>query len=83
MRTGSGILLGGNSPFKNIPLLGMILRTKNYSHIEMQRYGMPIDKFITETERRPPTPIRWQPHENLAYPAEPLSGSEKFSHNKR
>lgn len=40
----------------------------------MQRYGMPIHKFITKHERRPPTPIRWLPHESLAHPAQPLPG---------
>ena len=36
---------------------------------------MPIHKFITKHERRPPAPtIRWLPHESLTHPAEPLPG---------
>jgi hypothetical protein len=40
----------------------------------MNRYSMPIHKFITKHERPPPAPIRWLQHENLAHPAEPLPG---------
>lgn len=40
----------------------------------MQRYGMPIHKFIHKHERPQPAPVRWIPHENLAHPAAPLEG---------
>jgi hypothetical protein len=38
----------------------------------MQRYGMPIHKFINKYER--PSPVKWLPHENLAHPAKALPG---------
>jgi hypothetical protein len=40
----------------------------------MQKYGMPIHKFITKHERQPPAPIKWLPHENLKHSAKPLTG---------
>jgi hypothetical protein len=38
----------------------------------MQRYGMPIHKFIRKYERPLPVPVKWLQHENLAHPAKPL-----------
>ena len=35
---------------------------------------MPVHKFITKHERRPPAPIRWLLHESLTHPANPLPG---------
>ena len=40
----------------------------------MQRYSMPIHKFIHKSKRSPPASVKWLPHENLAHPAEPLYG---------
>lgn len=38
------------------------------------RYGMPLHKFIHKYERPPPPPVRWRPHEGLAYPPNQLNG---------
>ena len=40
----------------------------------MQRYGMPIHKFIHKHERPALAVVKWLPHKNLTYPAEPLHG---------
>lgn len=42
----------------------------------MQRYGQPLHKFGTKYKRPVviAPPIKWIPHENLTYPAKPLSG---------
>jgi hypothetical protein len=44
---------------------------------------MPIHKFIHKYERPPSAPVKWIPHENLAYPAKPLPGKwEIFTQNE-
>ncbi|KAH3898424.1 hypothetical protein DPMN_022655 [Dreissena polymorpha] len=47
---------------------------KIFTYIKMQRYSMPIHKFIHQSKRPPPASVKWLSHENLAHPEEPLYG---------